>query len=300
MLARLDSKQVDRFRNDGFLSFETGISPQEVAQLRTALMHLHNNNVGFKEGALFDAMGVDDGSGPKRFPQILHPRSFAPELLETAFFRTAQGIAEQLLGSKVRFKADISLMKPARIGDTTPWHQDEAFQDPANTYNEISFWFALQPTDQQNSCMEYIPGSQKGPVLPHGFPGGDSRIHALECTTGYDVRTAVPCPLPPGGCVIHTQRTMHGAGPNVSDGDRLAYVLIFDLVPTPALVPRSFPWRSEHKTARAQRELAWRRRGGLFVHLWRQRSRLRVTNLHTFLFDMRRAMNAVRRVGVAK
>lgn len=190
-------------------------------------------------------------------------------------------------------------MKPALIGDPTPWHQDEAFQDPAFEYNEISFWLALQPVDDSNSCMAYIPGPHTGSVLPHGFPGGDPRIHVLECDSGFDSRTAVFCP-PDGGCVIHTQRTVHGAGPNKSDRDRMAYVLIFDLLPEPALVIRSFPWRAKHRTLRAQRELAWRRHGGLLVHLWRQRSRMRMTSVRTLLFDLRRATRALRRIVLAR
>ncbi len=292
MRTSFDTEQIASFEKDGFCSFDTELQPRDVEQLRDILTRLHNENVGFKEGALFDAMGVDDGDAPKRFPQILHPRSFAPELLDSPFFRVASGIAEQLLGGAVRFKADISLLKPARIGDATPWHQDEAFQDPNFDYNEISFWMALQPTDETNSCMAYVPGSHKGPVLPHGFPGGDNRIHALDCAGQFDVETAVPCPLPAGGCVIHNQRTVHGAGPNLSDNDRMAYVLIFDLVPTPAQVPRSFPWRAQQRTARAQRELEWRRHGGLFIHLWRQRSRLRMTSLRTLRFDLYRGVRA--------
>ncbi len=300
MLLRLDAGQIKRFKADGFLPFETGMRPEDIAKLRATLVGLHGNNVGFKEGALFDAMGVEDGSGPARFPQILHPRTFAPGLIDTPFFRAARTMAEQLLGPNVRFKADISLMKPARIGDATPWHQDEAFQDPAFDYNEISFWLALQPVDEANSCMAYLPGSHLGPVLPHGFPGGDARIHALECVDGFDPAQAVHCPLEAGGCVIHNQRTVHGAPPNVSGQDRLAYVLIFDTVPVPAKIPRSFPWRAQHKTARAQRELAWRRHGGLLVHLWRQRNRVRLTNPRTLLFDMRRAAWAVGRIVMAR
>ncbi|HQT76446.1 MAG: hypothetical protein B7Z80_05415 [Rhodospirillales bacterium 20-64-7] len=293
---RLSPEMVARYREQGFLTFDTGLPQAEIAALRDTLLSLHRRNVGFEEGALFDALGVDDGTAPARFPQILHPRSFAPELTGVGFFQIARSIAEQLLGSDVRFKADISLMKPAVIGEATPWHQDEAFQDPSFDYDEISFWLALQPTDEANSCMAYVPGSHKGPVLPHDFPGGDARIHALECVSGFDPKQAVSCPLPAGGCVIHNGRTVHGAGPNVSDRERLAYVMIFDRVPTPARTPREFPWRAKHRTARAAREREWRRHGGLLVHLWRQRSRVRMTNLRTLVFDLRRAARAVRRL----
>jgi hypothetical protein len=297
---RLDPAMVDRFRQDGFLPFDTRLPADAIAALRDTLVRLHDTKAGFKEGALFDAMGVDDGSEPARFPQILHPRSFAPELVSNSFYQLASGIAEQLLGDGVRFKADISLMKPAHIGEATPWHQDEAFQDPAFDYHEISFWLALQPVNETNSCMAYVPCSQNGPVLPHGFPGNDPRIHALECISGFDPGDAVPCPLPAGGCVIHTGRTLHGAGPNRSDHDRMAYVLIFDRVPVPARQPRQFPWREQHRTARAKREQEWRRHGGLLVHLWRQRTRVRVTSLRTLLFDVRRAARAMRRAVLAE
>jgi hypothetical protein len=290
---------IERFREDGFLVFDTGLPGDAIAGLRQTLARLHEENVGFKEGALYDALGVDDGSEPARFPQIMHPRSFAPELLDSSFFKLARGIAEQILGGGVRFKADISLMKPARIGDATPWHQDEAFQDPSFDYEEVSFWLALQPVSEANSCMAYVPGTHKGPVLPHGFPGDDPRIHALECIGGFDPRDAVSCPLPAGGCVIHNGRTVHGAGPNPSDQDRMAYVLIFDKVPTPVRQPRQFPWREQHRPARARRELEWRRHGGLLVHLWRQRNRVRVSSPQTLLYDMRRAARAMRRLILA-
>jgi hypothetical protein len=292
----LTDAEIARFRDDGFLAFDAGIDPGEIEEIHRTLMALHGRGAGFREGALFDAIGIDDGREPRRFPQILHPRAFAPNLIHTGFFRAASTIAHQLLGKDVRFKADISLLKPARIGAATPWHQDEAFQDPAFEYNEVSFWLALQPTDRSNSCMEYLPGSHKLPVLPHGFPGGDSRVHALECVGGFDPSAAVPCPLPAGGCVIHTQRTLHYAGPNTSDQPRLAYVLIFDLVPVPARERRVFPWRALHDTARARRERNWRKQGGLLVHLWRQRSRLRLTSLRHLLFDVRRAIAALRRI----
>ncbi|MDR3536856.1 MAG: phytanoyl-CoA dioxygenase family protein [Acetobacteraceae bacterium] len=289
----LDHDALNAFQRDGFIAFDPRLPPDEIAAIRRMLMALHDSGTGFKEGALFDAIGVDDGSETRRFPQILHPRVFAPALLETQFYRAAHAIARQMLGEHVRFKADISLLKPAGIGAATPWHQDEAFQDPALDYHELSFWLALQPTDRSNSCMEFIPGSHRWPVQPHWFPGDDPRVHALECVDGFDPGAAVACELPAGGCTIHTQRTLHYAGPNVSDRPRLAYVLIFDLVPTPAAEPRTFRWRDAHRTARAQREQAWRRRGGLLVHLWRQRSRVRLT---TLLFDLRRALAAMRRL----
>jgi hypothetical protein len=72
-MMRLDADKTQRFREDGFLVFDTGLSSDAVSALRETLARLHNENVGFEEGALYDALGVDDGSEPARFPQIMHP-----------------------------------------------------------------------------------------------------------------------------------------------------------------------------------------------------------------------------------
>ena len=65
MRTRFDTEQIASFEKDGFCSFDTELQPRDVEQLRDILTRLHNENVGFKEGALFDAMGVDDGDAPK-------------------------------------------------------------------------------------------------------------------------------------------------------------------------------------------------------------------------------------------
>ena len=292
----LSKVTLDAYRADGFVAFDPILPEPELQYIRDTLLKLHETGAGFKEGAQFDAISATDSNGPKRFPQILHPRNFAPGLLDTQFFQVAQAAARQILGENIRFKADISLLKPAEIGAATPWHQDEAFLDPAYDYQEASFWLALQPTDRSNSCMEFIAGSHLGPVLPHGFPGDDPRVHALECKSGFNPAEAVPCLLPRGGCSIHNSRTLHYAGPNVSATPRLAYVLLFNTTPVPREEPRSFPWLNQQSTPRAQRELNWRRKGGLFVHLWRQRNRVKLSDLKTLTFDLKRSLSASRKL----
>ena len=223
----------------------------------------------------------------------MHPRVFASGLRTTEFHRATSAIAKQVLGPGARFKADISFLKPAGLGAPTPWHQDEAFHDPRFDYREITFWLALQPTDRANGCMEFIPGSHTWPVLAHGRPNGDERMHALECVAKFDNSQSVACALSAGGCSIHTQRTLHAAGPNMSPAPRLAYAVLYDLPPVPAATPRSFPWRASERTARQAREKDWRRRGGFLIHAWRQRTRLRL-GPGRLLADLRRAATALR------
>ena len=110
--------------------------------------------------------------------------------------------------------------------------------------------------------------------------GGDSRNYALECVGDFDPSKAVECELDPGGCVLHQCRTLHYAGPNLSDSDRLAYVLEFEVPPVLRDQPYDFPWRREREhTDRAKRSRTWQRRGGFLIHLWRQRRRIGIDRI---------------------
>jgi ectoine hydroxylase-related dioxygenase (phytanoyl-CoA dioxygenase family) len=250
----------------GYLVIDRITDDADVAQIREICAALFESKAGFEEGRQFDMVGADDDETGPRLPQLEHARLYAPELRQTRFFANAQLLAQELLGPEARFGFDHIIMKPAFDGAATPWHQDEAFRDPAFDYDEVSIWMPLQDVDQRNGCMTFIPGSNRGEVLPHHSPNDDVRIHAVECYAGFDPRDAVACPVRAGGCTVHTGRTVHGAGANHSDAPRYAYVLVFDLPRRPRTKRRSFPWQADKRTARMEREKAWRHSvGGMFV-----------------------------------
>jgi Phytanoyl-CoA dioxygenase (PhyH) len=279
VLDKLDDNALTAYHRDGFLAIPSLIDEPETVRLRTILMDLHNRKAGFNEGAQFDAAGLDDGT-EQRFPQILNPSMLAPELRRSPYFDVGMSIAKQILGETARPRVDVAFFKPPRIGSPTPWHQDIAFANPRYDWSQFSIWLALTPASAANSCLSFIPGSHKLPVLNHRPIGGDPRIHALECIGDFDKSQVVECPLLPGGCTIHDLRTLHYAGPNLSDQIRLAYVLIFDTKPVLRGIPHDFPWREQRNlTARASREQHWRWRRGLFTYAWRKLHNLRLGGL---------------------
>ena len=283
------------FEEQGYLRLDGVVELSEVERLKGLLQRLFACNAGFREGARFDLVASGENATQPTLPQIINPSNYARELLRSSFFTTASDIAHQLLGPLARFSDDHVLMKPAKVGAATPWHQDEAFRDPKYETREISIWLALQAVDRVNGCMEFIPGSNLGEVLPHRSPNGNSSVHALECFEGFDVDTAVPCPLSAGGCTVHTGRTLHFAGPNLSDFPRYAYVLIFNLPPLPVRTSRDFPWLAARRPPHAERNRQWRSHGGFAVEAMRWVRKLDPRDLERLLYDVRRARAAVGR-----
>ena len=268
----LTEEQIQFYKEHGYLRLERISPPEEVEFLRGVYDRLFAEKVGRRQGAYFDAASADeDDDKPQTSPQIIDPVNFAPELKKTIFRANALAVAKQLLGPSAYGVFEHAILKPAGIGAPTPWHQDEAFRyDYAPGYNEISIWMPLQPVDTRSGCLEFVPGSQRGPVLRHASPGNDPRIHGLECIDEFDETKAVACSLPAGGCTIHHCRTLHHAGANTSPNPRRAYILAFatPLKINPKLSAQ-FPWNAEKQMASEERKKVWRKQGGFvaeFVH----------------------------------
>jgi hypothetical protein len=263
----LSAAELRQFSDQGFLTIQNLCSAVELESMRAVLLPLFQGHVGRDEGDQFDMLGLDLDVIAPRQPQIIKPSTYAPALRGTAYFHSLTAIARQLLGSDAQFSFDHSILKPGGSAAPTPWHQDEAHHsDPAVRFQQVSFWLALQDTPVELGCMRYIPGSNHGPVLPHHFLNGDSRIHALECSVAdFDASQAVSQPIAAGSCIVHSGRTLHSALPNFSAADRVAYIVAFTAAPS-AIHKTQRLTMVAGNTASMRRRNGWLLHGGFLVH----------------------------------
>lgn len=287
--APLSGADVQRFADDGFLVVSEPCESAELADIRSLLRGLLECHTGREEGNQLDMLSLDRQVGDGLQPQILKPSLYAPALLRTRHFARAQAMARQLLGADARFSFDHAILKPAGKVAATPWHQDEAHGfDPDFHHEQISVWMPLQDVTEENGCMRYVPGSHRGPLLPHRSPGGDERVHALECEPGsFDESAAVAEAVPAGACILHAGRTLHAALANRSDADRLAYVIVFRAPPVARGAPARFAWLERKRTASLERGLRWRHRGGFLVLLARWLRRTLSSDLRVLFLKAR-------------
>lgn len=251
----LTQDQIDFYHREGYLALDSISTQEEISWMQGIYDMLFASRAGREEGNQFDLGGTDEEGSEAVLPQILNPTKYAPELKEGLFRVNAASIARQLLGPDAKWGGDHAIFKPARIGAATPWHQDESYWNPMMEYNSFSLWMPLQPATLENGCMQFVPRSHRLEVLAHHCINNDPRIHGLEVDSA-DTSTAVACPLPPGGCTIHHNRTLHYAGPNMSEIPRRALILGFSLPAHPRTEPRSFPWNDLKQTPREARAKA--------------------------------------------
>ena len=265
----LTAEQVAKFFRQGFLVIETPqILGQELEWCHQILMRLIEQGVGRKEGRNFD-LAARSGGEDRPSPQMVRPSLYAVELAGLSCRSTALSVAKQLLGPDASFALDNSILKPRRNGGPTPWHQDEAYNDPRHYQEQVSFWIAITDSTADNGAMAYIPGSHLLGILPHRLNGGSAQANSIECYAGFDPSAAEICPVPAGTMIIHHGRTLHGASGNKSGRSRLAYILIYKTPPRPRTELGEFPWNEQvGKSSRMERR-RWLLRGGIFPEMLR-------------------------------
>jgi ectoine hydroxylase-related dioxygenase (phytanoyl-CoA dioxygenase family) len=251
---QLSPEQLAFYYQNGYLSVDRIATDDEITEIRVLYDRMFSSRTGRNAGDHFDLAGADEDGKEALLAQILQPSNYFPELRETALYRTVGRLIRDLVGSEAGVTGDHAINKPPRHGAETPWHQDEAYWDPAQEHRSISVWIPLQAATILNGCMHFVPGSQRLEVLEHRPIGNDSRVHGLEVVPGiFDFSGAVACELPAGGATFHGCRMLHYTPGNSTDDFRRALIVMGGLPPISQPAPRRFPWLERQSTARARR-----------------------------------------------
>ena len=109
------------------------------------------------------------------------------------------------------------------------WHQDVTYWglDPQEAHTA---WIAVDDSDMENGCMQFIPGSHIDGIAPHeeSEEGGNLLSINQEIPDEHvDKTNAVPVELKAGQISLHDGRLFHASYPNTSDHRRCGLVCRF-------------------------------------------------------------------------
>jgi ectoine hydroxylase-related dioxygenase (phytanoyl-CoA dioxygenase family) len=247
--------QIAFFHQHGYLAVEQVMPLEEISRVRVIYDRLFNEDRSRTEGDLYNLTGAKQKGRAEEVAQILQPGKYAPALLETQLVANLKALMKQLLGAETCMVGDHAINKPPHSPAATPWHQDEAYWNPAKEYRGLSIWVPLQPATKLNGCMHFVPGSHRLEVIPHQPIGNHPLTPGLEVVPGaYDFSSAVACELPAGGATIHLERTLHYTPANQSDDYRRAYIAVGTQFERPRATARRFPWQERQAAARAEQK----------------------------------------------
>lgn len=102
------------------------------------------------------------------------------------------------------------------------WHQDATYwglRPPLVT----TAWIALSPSTVDNGCLQVLPGSHLGELMPQveTYAPDNMLSRGQEIAVEIDPALAVSLELEPGEFSLHHIGIAHGSGPNISDAPRI-------------------------------------------------------------------------------
>jgi non-heme Fe2+,alpha-ketoglutarate-dependent halogenase len=112
------------------------------------------------------------------------------------------------------------------------WHQDTAYADVKPIVVIVAL--ALSPARSENGCIRGVPGSHRGPLLPHKEAFSTNSLLSREqyIDAAFDETHAVDFELDPGEIALFNNAIIHSSKPNFGNDRRILFLL--EMVPTRA------------------------------------------------------------------
>ncbi|MDI1243235.1 MAG: phytanoyl-CoA dioxygenase family protein [bacterium] len=217
---------VDDFERSGFLTGLPILSGTQVNALREALDDLIENHA--EDPLFYEYKSNESKVEGNRLLHALGAWRISPSLHDLIFYRPIIEIAEQLLGGSIRFWHDQVFLKPAGDGAVVAWHQDYSYWTRTVPLAHLTCWIGLDDSDEENGCVQYVPGSHRWHLLPRGDLANDmTAVFQHLNAEQKDAFHPTPAVMKAGEASFHHPMTVHGSYENRSDRPRRGIVLNF-------------------------------------------------------------------------
>jgi hypothetical protein len=211
--------QLAGYRSDGYAVARGLFLQDEVAALRDHFMDLREK--GAYPG---DSAGVDiTASDPlKRYPRMIHMHRWDDVSLRWLLDPRLGEHMMQLLGSQPYAVQTMLYFKPAGARGQA-LHQDQFYLnvEPGTC---LAAWLALDRCDEENGCLEVVPGTQGLPLLCTVKADTTQSFTDTTVPLGAGMQP-VPVIMEPGDVLFFNGSLVHGSNRNISR-DRFRRALI--------------------------------------------------------------------------
>lgn len=215
---QISDDALQAYERDGYYVARGLFSQEEVAHMRDHFMKLRE--AGTYPG---DVVGVDpkENDPLKKYPVMHHPHRW--DMLARAYMldeRIRQCLV-QLLGSEPLACQSMVYFKPPKARGQA-LHQDQYYLrvQPGTC---MAAWMALDPVDQDNGCLEIVPGSHKLPTLCVIEADITKSITPVTVPLAEGMK-AEPIVMDAGDVLFFNGQVIHGSGPNIT-ADRFRRVI---------------------------------------------------------------------------
>jgi ectoine hydroxylase-related dioxygenase (phytanoyl-CoA dioxygenase family) len=99
-------------------------------------------------------------------------------------------------------------------GKTVPWHQDIQYWPLQPREHVVTGWIAIFDTDEDNGCMQVVPGTQNQLLQHDGQKQDNDVLDVVLNANQIDESKVVNINLKAGEMSLHTDALIHGSKAN--------------------------------------------------------------------------------------
>ena len=194
----LTSDQIERYKQEGFLSPIDVLTADKASRFRDALESYEKS-----EGHPIQ------GSARSKSHLLF---TWADELIRIPRLLDA---VEDIIGPDILCWNTLWWIKEPQSNSFVSWHQDTRYWG-LDTDELITAWVALSPATEESGCMKVLPGSHMGEVFPHSDEYNDNNLltRGQEISTPIDESKTTLMALQTGQVSLHNVRIAHASGKN--------------------------------------------------------------------------------------
>jgi len=201
----LSDEQCRFYHEHGYLHCGRVLDDDAVTELRQIsedLLKAHKEDV---------ELAVDAGETYPLFTQVFIKYPRYGELIHQ--HPALLDIIESILGPTFRLVEDQLFYKPAHQGGSLLPHTDNIYYGFSNP-RIVTCWLALDDAVPENGCLQMFPGSHREDIQHEAVDASIIKKAVI------DESRALAVPAATGEMIIFDGLTVHGSGPNRTDGPR--------------------------------------------------------------------------------
>jgi phytanoyl-CoA hydroxylase len=206
--------EIEFFRENGYLVVETGVTGDEIEELR-------RDTVAICRGEYGDVRGIQPHSPDENVDEVMRnylcihfPHKLSPTMERYVAHPVIVDVLTHIIGANVKCMQSMLFIKAAgKPGQA--WHQDEDFI-PTRDRTLTGAWMALDEATPDNGCLWVVPGSHKAGILWEMKHQNDPRFDCTDESFGFPYKDedAVPVEVPAGAIVFFNGYLLHRSFPN--------------------------------------------------------------------------------------
>lgn len=209
-------EQIEQFHRDGYLVISGLFSDEEVAAYKAHYLAMNEARTDRLDERL------DPNEPLAQYPRIMHPHRHDSLSRDWLLDSRLDAVMTALLGASPYAVQTMFYFKPPGARGQA-LHQDQ-FYLRVQPGTCIAAWMAVDACDEENGCLQVIPGTQNLPVLCTVEADAEASF-SRDTVELPDGMTAVPVVMQAGDVLFFNGQVVHGSYPNTSK-DRFRCSLI--------------------------------------------------------------------------